>query len=212
MDKKRVAAGEFLIWKEPDYWRALDRMKEQDRAAVDVCNDEDLPGISALQAFKRSNPKFARAYEAAWESLSLEVQTASTRLGKKFKKQAARMRRAGNTNGEIAKELGVTQLTVHRHLVGVPFPERTHCNKGHLYPLDQKGRKHCQICNTEWKRRHNGSVSRAEAKKMKVTISCFKCGTPVEASYLAKNRRVQCKGCFREYHRVYEANRIRDNA
>lgn len=206
MNRARVLAGELRLWKDADYWNVLDRMKDQDRTAREVCGDPDMPGLTALAVFSRNHPEYSQAMAATWEHLSFPVQARGQQLGRRFKREAARLRKKGRTSKQIGKELGVHWVTVEKHILGVPCPEKMHCPAGHPYPVG--GRKRCNICNTEMTRRRKGYLPRAEAARTLIKVSCSFCGAPLVRSWLCgRRRKVRCDDCARDYQREYHLAR-----
>ncbi len=206
-DPVRVEAGEFLIWVTDDYWRIPERMKTQDRTMSEVCNDEDLPGVAATYVYARKHADFAKSLDCAWEELSFSVQARGQRLGKRFFREAARLRAQGLIAKQIGERLGVHWVTVENHISGVAIPEKTHCPQGHPY-LD--GARRCKICNTEHARAVRGYLPRAESAKVKISVLCSECGASIERSRLSgRRRRAICNNCRKEYFRQYDINRGR---
>lgn len=202
VDHAPALAGELRLWLDEDYWSVLDRMTEQDRTATDVCGDHDMPGRSVLRLFSRDHPEFSRALEAASERLTFPVQANAQRLGRRFRKQAIKLRKKGLTNKQIGETLGVHFITVRNQIAGVPYLEKTHCPKGHPYSHD--GPKKCKICNTEHARRLRGHMVRSESAKTPIRVSCYLCRKPVVRSRLwGRKRKARCHDCYLAYHREY---------
>jgi hypothetical protein len=146
-DKSRIESGEFLIWKDKDYHRVLERMKSEDKTISEACAGDNVPGTCAFYAFARKNADFNHALNETCESLTFATQARGDRLGERFRREGAALRLAGLTSKQIAKRLGgMHYVTVEKYLAGTPFASKTHCPQGHLYP--QNGPRKCKLCNT----------------------------------------------------------------
>lgn len=108
--------GRFLIWKEEDYYKTLDHMKTQDRTLAQTCVNEELPSEGAVYNYAKEHEAFAKALEETWEKLSFSTQAKAERLGSRFLKEANNLREEGLSYRGIGDILGVTTMTVFRHI------------------------------------------------------------------------------------------------
>lgn len=100
--------GRTEKWQPEDYEEILQRMLSG-RTPMEVCQNKDLPGHSALHKYLKANPKFERKYDKILNNLPYEVLVRANKLGPKFRNDVIRLRRQDMTWPEIAEQLGVTE-------------------------------------------------------------------------------------------------------
>jgi hypothetical protein len=195
------------IFSENDFWGILEKMKELDKTASLICDMDEFPAFTTYRDFARKNKLFRQAARDAHEALSFPMQAKSQILGKRFRDTIAKMRLDGKTNIEIAKETGVSLMTVSLNISHIKKPIVTTCPKGH-----EKINGRCKICNTENARKLRGNLPREVAAETMVSANCTFCGKEVSRSVIVATRRViMCDDCKAKYFREYDANRRRKN-
>ena len=97
-----------------DYEEYLRRIASG-RLITEVGHDEDMPQPDLFYIYLRKNPDFKKKFEKMWESLPYEFQARSKRMGKRFRKDVARLHKQGHDWDAIGKMLGVTPSLARRH-------------------------------------------------------------------------------------------------
>jgi|6_EtaG_2_1085325.scaffolds.fasta_scaffold57423_1 hypothetical protein len=86
------------------------------RAPSAVTADEDMPGGTTVVEKRQADPVFARRYDEAVDALPFDVLAEAGSLGPAFDAECQRLRDQGMIYRDIAAELGVSTMTVFRHL------------------------------------------------------------------------------------------------
>lgn len=102
--------GRTRHWGEKDFEEFLRRIGEG-RTITEVGKDKDMPCRELFDEFKRENPDFDKKFWDVWEALPFDVQVRGQKTGKRFKIAIVKLRHAGKTWPEIAKELNVNAST-----------------------------------------------------------------------------------------------------
>ncbi len=113
-----IASGQFKTWKPEDYDRVLERMRKGDLSPREACIGSDMPSLQSFHTHREQDSEFSKRYEAAWESLSFSAQSKAKRLGKRFGRECRALYGQQMSVKAIAETLGVTQLSVRRHISG----------------------------------------------------------------------------------------------
>jgi len=99
-----------------DVWDEFLRRVASGRTPGEVLKDADMPVYSCLYSKRKSDSGFAARYDKTVDDLPFSVQARGEMLGDRFKEAARALRDQGKLYREIADELGVTTMTVFRHL------------------------------------------------------------------------------------------------
>lgn len=99
-----------------EVWDEFLRRVASGRTPGEVLKDSDMPVYSCLHSKRGSDPGFAARYDEVLDELPFSVQARCESLGDRFKEAARALRDQGKFYREIADQLGVTTMTVFRHL------------------------------------------------------------------------------------------------
>lgn len=97
-------------------WDEFLRRVASGRTPGEVLKDSGMPVYSCLYSKRQSDREFAARYDAIVDELPFSVQARGGMLGHRFKEAARALRDQGKFYRDIADELGVTTMTVFRHL------------------------------------------------------------------------------------------------
>jgi len=112
----RVVDGRWVIWVHEDYMKVPQRMVAENRTLEDVCDDEDMPGLTNFYRHSRGNDECAKAAKVAWDALSFTVQAKAEMLGERFRVEATKLRNTGLTYSQVGARLGVSTMTAFRQV------------------------------------------------------------------------------------------------
>ena len=98
-----------------DTWTEYLRRIATGRTPAEVSADDDMPKGTCVRDRKNTDEDFAGRYLETLEALPFAVQAKAESLGVRFDEECRRLRGKGLYYHEIATELGVSTMTVHRH-------------------------------------------------------------------------------------------------
>ena len=104
-------------WVHADYERTLSLMLENQISLAEVCKAGDLPGLTAVYEYRKTNSEFNQKYLDTFNSLPFPVQAQAQGLSYRFYDTIKRLyHEEGLPQREIAFKLGVSRRTVNLHL------------------------------------------------------------------------------------------------
>ncbi len=103
-----------------NFERVLERMREQERTANDVCGDPDMPAGNTWREYLRRHPEFKERYREILYELPYPLQSASFDFSPRFSIDCRRLRARGIVLKKIAKALGVSPALVRQVLDDAP--------------------------------------------------------------------------------------------
>lgn len=193
-----LAMNGNVQWRDADYHRILDMMRERDMTPAEVMALGNLPSFTQFSERRRANPEYRAAYDAVVAGLS-DATKRRLKANWGAEERVADLRRSGLTVEQAAEKLGVSYQTVINHSTAyVKPPLRTTCSKGH--PLNEHRR--CSICDLEATRKLRGYLPRAEAAKTMVPDNCIACGVPILRSRIGNSGKKLCAACKKERQRA----------
>ncbi len=104
-----------------DYEAVVERIRDQHRTLIDVCNDPDLPSISSVRRFIKENPEFENKIRKIRHRLPYHTQSKLGMLSPRFTIDCLRLRAKGYGMEKIVKALGCSISNVKRVLRDNPI-------------------------------------------------------------------------------------------
>ena len=189
------------IFKDESYWEILKIAQKEIKHPTDVCkaNRGTLPSTSMLHQFKRNNPEFNKKYHEVISSLPTRLQLGHGVAPRKYKMEIKKLREEGKTNAEVAKIMGIHEITVEKYnkKYNIKKPPRTTCGSGlHPYPGI---RKPCQQCNTINSRKRLGTMDRSISRTILIDRKCSSCDTTIQVTRIyGPIKPAYCHPCKKE--------------
>lgn len=99
----------------PESWKEFLRRMAKGRTPAEVCQDPDMPAMTAVHERRSTDAEFSAQFDEVWGALPFAVQARAQKLGPQFAEAVGQMRAQGLYYYEIADRLGVHTMTAHRH-------------------------------------------------------------------------------------------------
>ncbi len=111
-----LAVGGRRTYRRKDFEAILERMREQERTANDVCRDPGMPSEQTLLIYFKEHPEFREKYREVLYDLPYSLQARSFDFSPRLSIDCQKMRAGGIGMRKIGKALGIGPKAVKRIL------------------------------------------------------------------------------------------------
>lgn len=121
--KHRYSPGHNMVqtekvqkWTDADYYRVPELMKKNDMTLTDVFKIPGLPSKTMIFTKCKNSPKYRKAIDDAFESLSFDAKRRAGILGFDVTTKAIELRKNGMSYKKIGEEIGMTAMAIYRRI------------------------------------------------------------------------------------------------